>query len=258
MNHRVRHRQQRRGQNLGWQKPRGRPGASARSWTAGLPGWKRSCISRRWTLTTTEGGLKQRFGDSSSSLQWPKRLRGRVQYAVCWHMWPELMAAAQLAGQGTGGLSAHFTQAVHCHERVCRVLGLRLMAWVDVCALRRQVEEQLQEAQKLAECAAQRRRRAEAQVAALQAELEAARMQQSAHSDGDRGGESATAFQLRMLQDLVQKQEDEVKEARRLKSHVRCAPEPGRWLAKFGPRPWPSLELPMCLSLSVPAASQSA
>ena len=108
------------------------------------------------------------------------------------------------------------------------------MAWADACALRRQGEEQLQKAEKLAEGAAQRRRQAEAQAAALQAELEAARMQRSSRSDSDGGGESATAFQLRMLQDLVQKQEDEVKEARRLKSHVRCAPGPGRWLAKLG------------------------
>ena len=95
--------------------------------------------------------------------------------------------------------------------------------------MRRQVEEQLQEAEKLAEGAAKRRRQAEAQVAALQADVEAARMQQSTRSNGDGGGESATAFQLRMLQDLVQKQEDEVKEARRLKSHVRCALGLSRW-----------------------------
>ena len=104
------------------------------------------------------------------------------------------------------------------------------MAWADdACAARRQGEEQLQEAEKLAEGAAQRRRQAEARAAALQAELEGAQMQRPTHSDGDGDGESATAFQLRMLQDLVQKQEDEVKEARRLKGHVRCAPGPGRW-----------------------------
>ena len=104
--------------------------------------------------------------------------------------------------------------------------------WADACALRRQVEEQLQEAEKLAEGAAQRRRQAEAQAAALQVELEAARVRQYTRSDRDGGGESATAFQLRMLQDLVQKQEDEVREARRLKSHVRCAPGPGRRLSQ--------------------------
>ena len=83
-NPRVRHKQQRRQQIPGWQKPRGRPGASVRSWTAGLPGWRRSCTSRRWTLTTTEGGLKQRSVDSSSSSQWPNRLQGRLCRAACW------------------------------------------------------------------------------------------------------------------------------------------------------------------------------
>lgn len=132
------------------------------------------------------------------------------------------------------------------------------MVRADACALRRQVEGQLQEAEKLAEGAAQRRRQAEAQVAALQAELEAAHMQRSAQSDGDGGGESATAFQLRMLQDLVQKQEDEVKEARHLKSHVRCALGPaGQVAVLICTRPCRSLHLPMCLLVSVSAASRS-
>ena len=82
----------------------------------------------------------------------------------------------------------------------------------------RELEEQLEEAVKLAEDSAQRRRHAEAQAVSLQADLEAVSAQR-----GSKGGsgESDSVFQLRMLQDLVQRQEDEVKEARALKSHAR-------------------------------------
>ena len=128
---------------------------------------------------------------------------------------------------------------------------MRHLMRADPCALRRQLEKQLQEAEKLAEGAAQRRRQAEAQAAALQAELEAARLQRSTEdSDGDGGGEAAAALQLRVLQDLLQQQEDEVMDARRLKSHVRCAPGPGRRLSGSDQsHPWRSLYLPMCLLL---------
>lgn len=84
----------------------------------------------------------------------------------------------------------------------------------------RELEEQLEEAVKLAEDAAQRRRHAEAQVVSLQADLESASALRGSKGISE---ESDSAFQLRMLQDLVQRQEDEVKEARALKSHARCA-----------------------------------
>lgn len=71
----------------------------------------------------------------------------------------------------------------------------------------------------LAEDAMQRRRQAEAQLVSLQADLESARAQRVSSGD-DR--ESDSAFQMRVLQELVQKQEDEIKEARHLKSHFRC------------------------------------
>ena len=81
----------------------------------------------------------------------------------------------------------------------------------------RELEEQLEEAVKLAEGAAQRRRHAEAQVVSLQADLEAVSAQRGSTGGS---GEADSAFQLRMLQDLVQRQQDEVKEARALKSHA--------------------------------------
>ena len=73
---------------------------------------------------------------------------------------------------------------------------------------------------KLAEDAAQRRRHAEAQLVKLQADLEGA---STLRGDKKDNLEADSAFQLRMLQDLVQRQEDEVREARALKSHVRWA-----------------------------------
>lgn len=81
---------------------------------------------------------------------------------------------------------------------------------------------------KLAEDNLQHRRQADAQVATLQADLEDARARRGASGAGGSGGEPESAFQLRMLQELLQKQEDEVKEARRLKAHVRCAASPAR------------------------------
>lgn len=82
----------------------------------------------------------------------------------------------------------------------------------------RDLREQLEEAVKLAEDAAQRRRHAEAQVVQLQADLEDASALRGRKKDD---AEADSAFQLRMLQDLVQRQEDEVREARALKSHAR-------------------------------------
>ena len=73
---------------------------------------------------------------------------------------------------------------------------------------------------KLAEDATQQRRQAEAQLVKLQADLEGASAQRGKAEDD---AEADSAFQLRMLQDLVQRQEDEVREARALKSHARCA-----------------------------------
>ena len=95
------------------------------------------------------------------------------------------------------------------------------------CACR-ELEQQLEEAKKLAEDNLQRRRQADVQVATLQADLEDAHARRGANAAGGSGGEPDSAFQLRMLQELLQKQEDEVKEARRLKAHVRCAASPAR------------------------------
>ena len=81
---------------------------------------------------------------------------------------------------------------------------------------------------KLAEDNLQRRRQADVQVATLQADLEHAHARRGGNAAGGNGGEPDSAFQLRMLQELLQKQEDEVKEARRLKAHVRCAASPAR------------------------------
>ena len=100
----------------------------------------------------------------------------------------------------------------------------------------RELEEQLEEAVKLAEDAAQRRRHAEAQVVSLQADLES--LSAARGSKGISEEEGDNAFQLRMLQDLVQRQEDEVKEARALKSHARCgASVLGGHLCVAGPMP---------------------
>ena len=82
----------------------------------------------------------------------------------------------------------------------------------------RELKEQLEEAVKLAEDASQRRRHAEAQVVKLQADLERTSTLRGKKGDD---AEADSTFQLRMLQDLVQRQEDEVREARALKSHAR-------------------------------------
>ena len=83
----------------------------------------------------------------------------------------------------------------------------------------------------------QRRRQAEAKAVSLQADLSVAQSQRA--SGPADGGESHAEFQLRMLHDLMQRQEEEIQEARHLKSQVRCVRH-GRKVShpELHPVPW--------------------
>ena len=76
---------------------------------------------------------------------------------------------------------------------------------------------QLEEAVTLAEEAARKRREAETQLAAAEARVEAAGAQGALSRSGD-----GRDVELRNLRDELAAQEDAVREARRLKDHVRC------------------------------------
>ena len=75
---------------------------------------------------------------------------------------------------------------------------------------------QLEEAVTLAEEAARKRREAETQLAAAEARAEAAGAQGALSRSGD-----SRDLELRNLRDELAAQEDAVREARRLKDHVR-------------------------------------
>ena len=64
------------------QRQSGQPGASMRTWTAELPGWRLSCTSRGWTWTATGAGLRPRPQCYRSALIWLREPKGTCSHSA--------------------------------------------------------------------------------------------------------------------------------------------------------------------------------